>query len=95
MNESFNERLRRMRVAQGLSASEVARRIEVAQSTYSDWENGKGLRLPPFQSLAGVLSISVTELVVGQAPKLSELLTELEDIEASLRQIRTKLSSVS
>lgn len=95
MTEKFAERLKALRVQKGLSASEMARLIGVPQSTYSDWENGKGLRLPPLQRISQVLAISVTELVTGQQIPADELIKEIEFVEEKLRSIKAKLSSVS
>lgn len=95
MTEKLSERLKHFRELRGFSASEMARLIGVAQSTYSDWENGKGLRLPPFQQISQVLAISVTELVTGQRTATGELLSEIEFVEEKLHSIKAKLSSVS
>lgn len=95
MAEQFHKRLKRLRTKRNLSASELAKLIGVAQSTYSDWENGKGLRIPPYQSISQVLAISVTELITGELPSIESTLKELESLEKRLREIRAKLSSVS
>lgn len=95
MKELFHDRIKRLRLARNLSTYEMARLIGVAQSTYSDWENGRGLRLLPFQEISQVLAISVTELITGLKSDNQQFLDELENIENKLRELKLKLSSVS
>ena len=93
-NQSFNERLTSLRKAQGLTAKAAARAIGVPESTYREWEYGRGLRLPPLQKISAVLAISVTELVTGEQPPLQDHLNALTLLEAQVREMRTKLSSL-
>jgi transcriptional regulator with XRE-family HTH domain len=95
MTDKFAERLKTLRAHKGLSASEMARLIGVPQTTYSDWENGKGLRIPPLLKISQVLAISVTELVIGQQTPADELIKEIELVEEKLRSIKVKLSTVT
>ena len=67
--EALNERLKRLREERGLTAKAMAGLIDVAESTYREWEYGRGLKLPPLQKISQVLTISVTELVTGQRPE--------------------------
>ena len=91
--EQFHQRLARIRKAQGLTATVVAKAIGEAESTYRGWESGRGRKLPPFTKLSQVLSISVTELVVGQRPDFSEVMDQLNKIEDQIRKLRLDLSS--
>ncbi len=93
--EQLHQRLARIRKAKGLTAKTVAQAIGEAESTYRGWENGRGRKLPPFEKLSQVLSISVTELIVGQKPDLTEALEELKQIEEQLYKLRLRLSSRS
>ena len=95
MSEEFSVRLKRLREKAGLSTHELAKLIGIAQSTYSDWENGKGLRPVPYQKMSQVLAISVTELITGMKPSNQEVIEELESIESKIREIKIKLTSVS
>ena len=95
MSEPFHLRLKYLREKQNLTAVEMARRISVPQSTYSDWESGKGLKLPPFQEISRVLAISVTELLTGEKPDIASALEKIRKIEEDLREMRTNLGSVS
>jgi transcriptional regulator with XRE-family HTH domain len=92
--ESIHHRLKRLRQEADLSAKVMAQKIGVPQSTYLDWENGRGMKLPPFQKISQVLAISVTELVTGEKPPLQSVSIELEKVELLIREIRAQLSSV-
>ncbi len=91
--EQLHQRLRRIRKAKGLTAKAVAGAIGEAESTYRGWESGRGRKLPPFEKLSQVLSISVTELVVGQQPALTDAIDTLTRIEEEVRKLRIKMSS--
>ena len=91
---AFNYRLKGLRNAKGLTAKAVARAIGVPESTYREWEYGRGLRLPPFQKISQVLAVSVTELITGSKPPWQTHLEALALIEADLREARLKLSSL-
>lgn len=92
--EALNQRLKRLREERGLSVKQVARAIEVPESTYREWEYGRGLRMPPFEKMAGLLGISTSELVTGTTPDRSFLLKDLEVIEKMLHELRYKVSSM-
>ncbi len=93
MSESLNQRLRRLREARNISATEMARLIQVAPSTYRDWESGRGAKFPPLLRISQVFAISVTELVTGEEKPVTAALKELEKIEEKLREVRLKLMS--
>ena len=92
--EKLNERLERIRKEKKMTAKQVARAIEVPESTYREWEYGRGLKLPPLQKLSQVFAISVTELVTGDKPNLQNYINELEDVERRLMSIRLNLASL-
>lgn len=92
--EPLNKRLERLRRLKGLTAKQMAKLIEVPESTYREWEYGRGLRLPPFQQISRVLAISVTELVTGELPPLHELYLELEALEKKIMECRLKMGSL-
>jgi transcriptional regulator with XRE-family HTH domain len=92
--EQLSKRLARLRIEKGLTAKAMARLIGVPESTYREWEYGRGLRLPPLGEISQVLAISVTELVTGEKPNWPGHLDELELIEQQLRAMRLKLGSL-
>ena len=93
-NEPIHERLTRLRREKNLTAKAMARLIGVPESTYREWEYGRGMRLPPFQKISQVLAISVTELITGQRPMLASVTEALDAVEQKLREIRSNLSSL-
>lgn len=92
-SELFHERLKRLRQEKKLTAKAMAQQIDVAESTYREWENGRGMKLPPFEKISQVLAISVTELLIGQKPALEEVTAQLLVLEKSLAELRLYLSS--
>lgn len=91
--EEVHQRLKRLRQEKELTATEMAKLIGVPQSTYLDWESGRGMKLPPFQKIGQVLAISVTELMIGEKPPLQEVSEALRKIEEIAREVRSLLSS--
>lgn len=94
MAERFDERLKRLRIEKGLTAQAMADAINVPGSTYRDWENGKGLRIPPLEEISQVLAISVIELVTGRQNSRSDVVSSLAAVETQLRQIRIAIGSL-
>lgn len=92
--EPLGKRLERLRKQRELTAKAVAREIDVAESTYREWEYGRGLKLPPWQRLSRLLGVSVTELVTGETPEWQMCLNELEVIEKMIRELRLKLTAL-
>lgn len=92
-NELFHERLERIRREKKLTAKAMARFIEVPESTYREWEKGRGMRMPPFQKISQVLAISVTELITGQQPEWADVIEKLLALEKSIAEIRLNVSS--
>ncbi len=94
VNETLGKRLERLRKLKGITAKCMALSIGVPQSTYREWEYGRGLKIPPLKKISQVLAITVTELLTGEVPEVGTILTDLEKIEVELRQVRLKLSSL-
>ena len=92
-NEKIHERLARLRKKRNLTAKAMAKLIETPESTYREWENGRGMKLPPFEKICRVLAISVTELMTGYAPDLADLMVELESIEKQILQLRSRMAT--
>lgn len=93
--EPFHIRLRRLRKMRNLTASEFAKQIGIAQSTYSDWENGRGLKIPPYLTMSQVLAIPVTELITGHKPAISELYELIAQIEHNIAELKAKIGTVN
>ena len=91
--ESIAARMARLRRERKLTAKAVAIAIGAAESTYREWENGRGMKLPPFHKISQLFAISVTELITGEKPDLAEVTREIEKAEESLRELRLKLGT--
>jgi transcriptional regulator with XRE-family HTH domain len=91
--EHFHQRLERLRREKKLTAKAMAQLIDVAESTYREWENGRGMRLPPFQKMSQVLAISVTELITGDQPAWADVTEQLKVLEKNIAELRINLSS--
>jgi len=85
---NLGERLRALRTSRGLSISEVARAVGIAESTYRDWEYGRQIKGEPYEGLADVLNTSLSFLITG---KSHEAVLELEKIEVIAKGLKTKL----
>lgn len=94
-NETLNKRLSRLRQQKGLTAKEMARLIDVAETTYRDWESGKNAKsLMPFERISRVLAVSVTELITGQLPDRQGLLLGIKGLEEKVLELKIKISTM-
>lgn len=93
-NEKLNERLVRLRKEKNLTAKDMAHAISVPESTYREWEYGRGMKIPPCQKICQVLEISLSELINGEVPELTKFTDELEKVEKMLHEMRINLSSL-
>ena len=84
----LGERLKALRVTQGLSINEVAKIIGVAESTYRDWEYGRQIMGEPYEKLAKAFNTSLSFLMTGEP---HEIASELEKIERIIRALKIKL----
>ena len=90
--ESLAERIRRLRIENGLTIREVAEAIQVPITTYRDWEYGKAIRGEPYSKLASVFNVSLEELLLGEEKANPEILRHLmlarESIEAVIKSVK-------
>ena len=92
--EKLHERLARLRKEKNLTAKDMAHAIEVPESTYREWEYGRGMKLPPCQKICQVLGISLSELISGEKADLSAVTDELAKVEKMVHELRINLSSL-
>lgn len=93
---SFGQRLLALREAAGLSQAQAAEKLGIHQTSYADWERHPvALRPEQMQTLAGLLGVSVAELVAhgpaakrGQGPtgKMRQLFTAASHLPRSQQQ---------
>jgi transcriptional regulator with XRE-family HTH domain len=93
--ESFHQRLKRIRKQRELSVREIAQRIGVPISTYREWENGRLIQGPaPYLLIAKTLNVSLHELFTGAMPgQQGELLGRLDTAVNTLEALRAELLS--
>lgn len=82
---NLGDRLRILRVTRKLSVSEVAERIGVSPSTYREWEYGRKIKGEPYEKLAKIYSVSLSELLTGKKNTIQDKLSEIEKIIDSIR----------
>ena len=75
----------------GLTATFVARELNVSPSTYFDWENGRKINGEAhYRPLCQILKLSLTELITG-TPSSKEVLEHLDRLENEVKIIRSLL----
>jgi transcriptional regulator with XRE-family HTH domain len=90
---SFHDRLRLIRLEQGLSLRQAAQRAEVPISTYREWEAGRKIIGEPYEKIAYALNVTLYTLLTGKVSNLSEPLNIVEKIEAQLKELKMSLAS--
>jgi len=75
---SFADNLKKIRHDKDLSQQELARKLDVAQSTIGMWESGKRVpKLDELKRLAGVLKVTVNRLLSGKEQKIEIVKNEI------------------
>ena len=94
MKETLGKRLERLRKEKNFTAKQVARLIEVPESTYHDWESNRNAKNQmPFQKISLVLAVSVTELITGELPDKQELLEGVKELEEKIIELKNIIST--
>lgn len=91
--ETLSQRMKRLRLAKGLSISELSRTIGVPQTTYREWEYGRAIKGEPYLVLAKAFDVSLFELLTGEQPKPAQLLKEIVRVQELIQAIRKNLQS--
>ena len=87
----LGSRISQAREAQGMSTSQLARRLGVKTATLTGWENGSTEpRASRLQMLAGMLNVAPTWLLVGQgeAPQENYNPTEIERLREQVARLK-------
>ncbi len=80
------------REAAGLSVEAVANRVGVKASTVAKWERGSAPRSNRIVSLAGVLGVTPTWLLMGHGTEPREA-SELDDVRQGLARVHQQLTA--
>ncbi len=89
--ETFGQRLNRLRLLRGLSIGEAAEAIGVSPSTYREWEYGRAIRGEPYGKIALVFHVTLAELILGEKYSRSKSLVLADALEDSLRKLKAEL----
>ncbi|MEA5005672.1 hypothetical protein SDC9_119084 [bioreactor metagenome] len=69
-NKDIKKRIRELRESLGYTQEEVAHSLKMSQNSYRQLESGKTLLISKrLDQIAGVLKISVSELLIGVKPE--------------------------
>ena len=97
---TFGDRLAGAREAEGMSQSELARRLGVKLKTLKAWEDDLSEpRANKLQMLSGVLGVSLIWLLTGEGDGVDEpdaepvLTPEVRDILLEIRGLKTQLTT--
>ena len=93
MKADISRRLRTARSKKGWSAKQTAKALCVPESICREWEYGRPMKTPPFERIASVLEISLTELITGNAAGLEWVGDELSEIEQRISDLRCRLKA--
>lgn len=81
--------LKERREELGLKVKEIALELEIAESTYREWENGRRIQGEPYLKLSRALSIPLgTLLGLDQSRSLKNLLNEINELEKHVKNIK-------
>jgi transcriptional regulator with XRE-family HTH domain len=88
----FYKRLRRLREDRRLSMREVAKLINVPETTYREWEYGRAIRGEPYIKIARALGVSLEELLGDEAHRPEDLERDIDQIIGRLIELKSKLA---
>jgi transcriptional regulator with XRE-family HTH domain len=83
--------LKRLREERKMSMIECAKYIKVSPSTYRDWEYGRSISGEPYQKIAKLFNVSISELFGNETCQVT---TELNNIELRLEEALTHLKDI-
>ena len=95
---TIGERIIHAREQQNLTTAQLARRLGVKSSTLQEWESDRSApRSNRLITLAGVLSVSPTWLLMGYGERPGDTLTETEmmHIRATIERIREQAVAIT
>jgi transcriptional regulator with XRE-family HTH domain len=94
--QTVSERIKEVREARGLTASELARRVGVTATAVWNWEkNSVRPRPPVLETIANVLGVTTTFLRTGNNENASGLSETAGSVASIVREARAKLSQAT
>jgi transcriptional regulator with XRE-family HTH domain len=84
----FGKRLAELRLSIGMSQNDISKKLGIAQTTYSGYENGvRKIPLEFISALADILNVSPTYLISGKKPKSEQ--TPVSELSMHEKQLVT------
>ena len=91
-SRAFGLKLKKLRTTAKLSIDEVAKSIEVAPTTYREWENGRAITGLLYKALAKTFDITVPHLFdEGPALKTTDIMEAVLNIDKAVKRIKELL----
>lgn len=91
--KTLSQRLKYFRQQKNLTVTQIARKLEVAVSTYRDWENGRAILGEPYVKLADIFGISLHRLMTGQEGDMKVVFDEIDLVKNSLYRLERELQA--
>lgn len=72
----------------------MAEKIRVPVSTYREWEYERAILGEPYQKLAEVFEVSLSELITGTKPQFVKSIERVQGIQRELEELKRELTSL-
>lgn len=91
----ISEKIKKRRFELGLTAKDVAMQLNVAESTYRDWENGRKIQGEPYVQLSKILNLPLASLFgIEQSSEVIQLKMDIDQLSEQVNSIRSRLLSL-
>ena len=91
-SKAFGIKLKHLRVRADLSIEDVAKAVQIAPTTYREWENGRAITGLPYKTLARAFGVTVAHLFdEGGRLKSVDIMEAVSDIDEAVKRIKALL----
>lgn len=91
--ETIGQRIKRLRTEKNLTLQHLSKKTSIPLSTLREWEVGRQIKGEPYEKIAQVLNVGLSELLYGKKPNSREVLIKVHEIEVACKEIRDSLLS--
>ena len=91
---TIGSRMKKLRLSQELSLSEVSKMTGIPLSTYREWESGRQIIGEPYVKIARALNVSLYTLLTGEEPKVSQIIEKTKEIKKNCNDLLLYLDSI-
>lgn len=88
-NIDLGKRLRKFRLEKRLTIDAIAKRIDVAPSTYREWESGRAITGNPYSELARELGVSVYQILGIEDQSRDAIVKYINEIERTIDRLKS------